>query len=60
MEKKLKQAKAIRSREGYFTIGDTFEVEMISPSLYRAHGKDWLGYEWNCLVSPSKFVLIGE
>lgn len=58
IQKELPKAKAIRNREGYFNIGDTFKVEKINDSVYRAHGSDWQGYKWNCIVSANSIQLV--
>ncbi len=54
----LKDAIAIGFRDGYFDRGAKLMVEVISPSIYRAYGKDHRGYQFNCLVSSSKIQLI--
>jgi len=56
----LKKGIAIADREGYFIRGDEVKVEMLSEHVYRVHGKDPLGYPYNCLSTSKKIQVIKE
>lgn len=57
---KLK-AKAIKSKDNYFMVGDEFYVTKFPGSrAMQAEGKDALGYVWRCLVFPEHVKIIDE